>query len=57
MLPELPPPVFASLVDVDVLPTTDYGILQILSSSGSLERYSTNTALAVVIVESRFINI
>ncbi|KAK4016037.1 hypothetical protein OUZ56_031000 [Daphnia magna] len=38
MLPELPPPVFASLVDVDVLPTTDYGILQILSSSGSLER-------------------
>ncbi|KAI9557068.1 hypothetical protein GHT06_016866 [Daphnia sinensis] len=38
MLPELPPPFFASLVDVDVLPTTDYGILQILSSSESLER-------------------
>jgi len=40
MLPELPPPVFASLVGVDVLPTTDYGILQVLNSTGSIERYS-----------------
>ncbi|XP_046440285.1 E3 ubiquitin-protein ligase MYCBP2-like isoform X2 [Daphnia pulex] len=38
MLPELPPPVFASLVGVDVLPTTDYGILQVLNSTGSIER-------------------
>lgn len=38
MLPELPPPVFASLVGVDVLPSTDYGILQVLNSTGSLDR-------------------
>lgn len=38
MLPELPPPVFASLVGVDILPTTDYGILQVLNSSGSIEK-------------------
>jgi hypothetical protein len=42
MLPELPPPVFASLVGVDVLPTTDYDILQVLNSTGSIERYSPN---------------
>ena len=42
MLPELPPPVFASLVGVDVLPTTDYGILQVLNSTGSIEKYSAN---------------
>ena len=41
MLPELPPPVFAALVGVDVLPTTDYGILQVLNSTGSIERYET----------------
>jgi hypothetical protein len=43
MLPELPPPIFASMVGVDVLPTTDYaGILQVLNSTGSIERYSPN---------------
>jgi hypothetical protein len=42
MLPELPPPVFASLVGVDVLLTTDYGILQVFNSTGSIEKYSPN---------------
>jgi hypothetical protein len=42
MLPELPPPIFVSMVGVDVLPTTDYGILQVFNSTGSIEKYSPN---------------
>lgn len=43
MLPELPPTTFASLVGVDVLPAAEYGILQVLNSTGSAERFVTES--------------
>ena len=55
MLPELPPPVFASLVGVDVLPTTDYGILQVLNSTGSIERYFTKLIVFITLESNYFI--
>jgi len=38
MLSELPPLVIASMVGVDVLPSTVYGILLALNSTCSLDR-------------------